>query len=155
MYLKRLLLVSIVVLAGCVAPIKKGEPLKHSESNAYVIVAIAGNMMLSEARYCSAICTAWYSFGDEKINAVHVFPVSVGRTFIINQVHSYGKVASFKGKEIEIQSPGVYYFGVIVSQDGRLGYRAEPNDIILKEALNKYGDSLASLTPYGFAWPEL
>ena len=155
MWLRILIVTSIVVLSGCATPIQRGEPIVTGESKAYVIVALRGNMPLNEARYCGALCSAWYSFGDERTNGVHIFPVSVGDTFKINTVYSGLQAATFEGKEIEIEAPGVYYFGVILSRNLKLLYVPTPNKVILQEVIDKYGVELTKMKAFGFTWPQL
>ena len=144
---------SVFLLSSCASPLKKGENLFNDPKSAYVIVALKGNMPIGEARYCGFMCSAWYNFGDETTNGVHVFPVSTDSTFEINYLYSRGYSVRFEGKKIEIKKPGVYYFGVIESRDNRLRYSSRPNPEIINKVKDKYGNEIASLNAIGFNWP--
>jgi hypothetical protein len=111
-------------------------------------------MPIDEARKCDLVCTAWYNFGKEKTNAVHIFRKPIGSTFEINLLYSRNLYVYFEGEKIDIHSPGVYYFGLIQSIDKKLCYVPEPDPAILREVVEKYGSDLTKLTPFGFTWPE-
>jgi hypothetical protein len=156
MYKILILLLSFSFLSSCTAPLKKGA--EFSQNKAYIIVGLSGNMPITEARNCNVLtCGTWHSLGvgEEQINGVHVFQENVGATFTLNTLHSNSNIVSFSGKIIKINKPGVYYFGLINSQDGKLLYTQEPKEFVLKKSVLKYGTKFSHLTPIDFSWPEI
>lgn len=146
-------LLALFLISACATgPLTAGRKSFDKES-AYVIVALQGSMPISEARFCNGICTAWYSFGSDNVNGVHIFKKRIGTTFEINTLYSTAFSVMYKGNKIKISSPGVYYYGVIHSHEGKLHYSPEPNKEVIKKILDKYGEDLQTLTPVGFYWP--
>lgn len=155
-YIKSMIKISAFCLSfllfGCTTPMKT-KNVEFKKNRAYIVLGLRGNMEINEARYCNFVCSAWFDFGKENMNGVHVFEVRIGKKFLINELYSGPFVAPFQGKELEIDTPGVYYYGIIQSYEGKTSYFPEPSEEVLRKVIEKYGREITKIDPIGFEWP--
>lgn len=142
-----------LILSGCATSIGTYEQRSISEGEAVVLVGIDSEIPLSEARYCSGICTAWYKLGGRR--DVMAFPTSVGSTFQLNSIHTLDmRVAPLRGQELKIDRRGIYFYGTIVGTFSRAGIRTAPHPRLLLAAKRKYGTRFDGLEAINFTWPD-
>lgn len=147
------ILAVLAALAGCATSIDPYSNAPVTKTQAIVLVGVDSAIPLSEARFCQAICVAWYRLGGRR--EIMAYPVSVGSKFQLNMILTMdNRSAPLEGEMLRVAERGVYYYGTIVSSATRVSISNKPASKLLLAAKRKYGARFDDLKAVNFAWPD-
>jgi len=147
------ILVVTSLLAGCATSVDPYSNRPLGKTQAIVLVGVDSAIPLSEGRYCTSLCTAWYTLGGRR--EIMAYPTAVGSTFQINMLLTMdNRSASLDSEPLKVTERGVYYYGTIVSSTQHVSLSNKPAPKLLLAAKRKYGTRFDDLKAVNFTWPD-